>query len=108
MDTYPIVISGQDLTDDQLLEVAETLGKEWKQAAFHLGLKPKELDDIKAEHKSLIYKKHKMLVLWKRKRRTGEATAQELLRCLKDIPDETRLLLTGPANTRPCQHVHLP
>ncbi|CAL8333157.1 unnamed protein product [Boreogadus saida] len=88
--------AGQTLTDKELLMVAETLGQEWEQAALHLELKTKDLDDIKAEHRSVVMQKQKMLVLWKRRRPPGEATAQDLLRGLEDLEDlpvETRLLL---------------
>ncbi|XP_030236099.1 uncharacterized protein LOC115560714 isoform X4 [Gadus morhua] len=90
--------AGQALTEKELLKVAETLGQEWEQAAIHLGLKTKDLDTIKAEHRPVAMQKQKMLVLWKRRRPPGEATAQDLLRGLKDMEDlpvETRLLLTG-------------
>ena len=90
--------AGQNLTDKELMKVAQTLGQEWEQAALHLGLKTKDLDDIKAEHRSVVMQKLKMLVLWKRRRPPGEATAQDLLRGLKDMEDlpvETRLLLSG-------------
>ncbi|CAL8333248.1 unnamed protein product [Boreogadus saida] len=90
--------AGRDLSDKHLMKVAETLGQEWEQAAIHLGLKIKDLDDIKAEHRSVAMQKLKMLVLWKRRRPPGEATAQDLLRGLedmKDIPVETRQLLRG-------------
>ncbi|CAL8333340.1 unnamed protein product [Boreogadus saida] len=90
--------AGQDLSDKQLPQVAETLGQEWEQAAIHLGLKIKDLDDIKAEHRPVAMQKQKMLVLWKRRRPPGEATAQDLLiglEDMKDIPVETRQLLRG-------------
>ncbi|XP_030235929.1 uncharacterized protein LOC115560655 [Gadus morhua] len=87
---------GQDLTDNQLLKVAEKLGKEWKPAAIYLGLKPKDLDDIMAKHRTLLHDKYKMLVLWKHRRPPGKAKAQDLLRGLeklKDLPVEARQLL---------------
>ena len=90
--------AGQNLSDKQLLEVAQTLGQEWEQAALQLGLKTKDLDDIKAEHRSVAMQKLQMLVLWKRRRPPGEATAQDLLRGLEDLEDlpvETRQLLSG-------------
>ena len=86
------------LTDEQLLKVAETLGKEWTQAANELELSIADLDDIKAKHISVATQKYKMLVLWRRRRPSGEATAQDLLRGLEDLkelPFETRLLLKG-------------
>ncbi|CAL8333145.1 unnamed protein product [Boreogadus saida] len=98
--------AGQDLSDKQLLQVAKTLGKEWEQAAIHLELSIKDLDDIKADRQTdVAMQKLKMLVLWKRRRPPGKATAQDLLRGLEDLEDlpvETHLLLTemvqGPVN----------
>ncbi|XP_030236697.1 uncharacterized protein LOC115561050 [Gadus morhua] len=90
--------AGQDLSYKQLMEVAETLGQEWEQAALHLGLKTKDLDNIKAEHRPVAMQKQKMLLLWRRRRPPGEATAQDLLRGLEDLEDLpvwTRFLLAG-------------
>ena len=95
---YKASSPGPDLSDKQLQDVAKTLGQEWEKAALHLGLETKDLEDIKAEHRSVAMQKQKMLVLWKRRRPPGEATAQDLLRGLEDLedlPDETRLLLEG-------------
>ncbi|CAL8332870.1 unnamed protein product [Boreogadus saida] len=92
------LLSGQNLSDKQLLEVAQTLGQEWEQAALQLGLKTKDLDDIKAEHRSVAMQKLMMLVMWRRRRPPGEATAQDLLRGLEDLedlPDNTPLSLSG-------------
>ncbi|CAL8375161.1 unnamed protein product, partial [Gadus morhua 'NCC'] len=92
----PLRDVGQDLTDNQLLKVAEKLGKEWKPAAIYLGLKPKDLDDIMAKHRTLLHDKYKMLMLWKHRRPPGKAKAQDLLKGLeklKDLPVETRRLL---------------
>ena len=100
--------AGQDLSDKQLMKVAETLGQEWEQAAIHLELSITDLDDIKAEHRSVVMQKLKMLVLWKRRRPPGEATAQYLLEGLKDLEDlpvETRLLLRGNL-LHPHAHTH--
>ncbi|CAL8333201.1 unnamed protein product [Boreogadus saida] len=90
--------SAPALTEKELMNVAKTLGKEWEQIAIHLELKTKDLDDIKADRQTdVAMQKLKMLVLWTRRRPPGEATAQDLLRGLndmKDLPVETRLLLT--------------
>ena len=89
--------AGQALSGEQLRDVAETLGEKWEQAALHLGLKKEDLDDIKKEEKAESMQRRNMLLLWKR-RRPGEATAQDLLRGLEDMEDlpvETRLLLKG-------------
>ncbi|CAL8375147.1 unnamed protein product [Gadus morhua 'NCC'] len=86
--------AGQDLSDEQLRDVAQTLGQEWERAALHLGLKKKDLDEIKKEKREFMQRRN-MLRLWK-DRRPGKVTAQDLLRGLedmKDLPVETRLLL---------------
>ena len=90
--------AGQALTEKQLMKVARTMGKEWEQAAIHLGLKNKDLDDIKAEHRYVAMQKQNMLVLWTRRIPPGEATANYLLNALEDMEDlpvETHLLLKG-------------
>ena len=89
---------GQTLTEKELMNVAKTLGNEWEQIAIHLEITTKALENIKAEHRSVAMQKQKMLVLWKRRRPPGEATAQDLLKGLEDLEDlpvETRRLLTG-------------
>ncbi|CAL8349618.1 unnamed protein product [Arctogadus glacialis] len=91
--------AGQDLSDKQLLQVAETLGQEWEQAAIHLELSITDLDVVKADGQTdVAMQKLKMLRLWRRRRPPGEATAQDLLRVLEDLEDlpvGTRLLLEG-------------
>ncbi|XP_056467785.1 uncharacterized protein LOC130406312 [Gadus chalcogrammus] len=86
---------GQALSGKQLLQVAETLGQEWRRVGVYLDLSTTDLDDIKAEEADVTMQKLKMLELWKR-RTPSEATAQDLLRGLedlKDLPVETRQLL---------------
>ncbi|KAJ3590874.1 hypothetical protein NHX12_008822 [Muraenolepis orangiensis] len=57
------------LSDKQLLQVAESLGQEWEQAAIYLKLSITDLDNIKAERQtSVSMQKLKMLVLWKKQR----------------------------------------
>ena len=90
---------GQALSGKQLMQVAETLGQEWRRVGIYLELSITDLDDIKAGEADVTMQKLKMLVLWKR-RTPSEATAQDLLRGLedlKDLPVETRQLLTGNA-----------
>ncbi|KAJ3583534.1 hypothetical protein NHX12_017061 [Muraenolepis orangiensis] len=79
---------GKDLSNKQLLRVAETLGQEWEQAAIYLELKITDLDNIKAERPTNVsMQKMKMLALWKNRRPRGEATAQHLLNGLEDLKD---------------------
>lgn len=77
----------QDLSEKQLLRVAKQLGTEWKQVAIYLGLKSRELDDIQASEKDVNMQKLKMLVEWKSRRGSGEATASHLLKSLEDLDD---------------------
>ena len=88
---------GQDLSAEQLRDVAQTLGRRWEKAALHLGLTNEDLDDIREEEMAEFMQRRKMLRLWK-SRRPGKATAQDLLRGLeglKVLPAKTRLLLEG-------------
>ncbi|CAL8332902.1 unnamed protein product [Boreogadus saida] len=85
---------GQDLTEMQLMTVAETLGQEWEQMAIHLGLETQDIENIK-EGQTVAMRKHNMLVRWKRLN-PGKATAQHLLSSLvdlQDLPSKTRPLL---------------
>ena len=118
---YEASSPGPDLSDEQLQDVAKTLGQEWEQAAIHLGLKNEDLDEIKKENKEFMQRrnmlrlwkdrrpgkaraqdplrmrKHKMLQRRKCRKPKGKTTAQDLLRGLEDLdlPVETRRLLTG-------------
>lgn len=76
-----------DVSEKQLLKVAKRLGKEWKQVAIHLNLNSSQLDDIQAAEKDVTMQKLKMLVLWKNRRRQGEATVGHLWQDLKDMDD---------------------
>ena len=96
---FPDTNRGQALSGKQLLQVAETLGQEWKRAGICLGLSTTDLDDIKAGEADVTMQKMKMLELWQC-RILGKATAQDLLRGLedlKDLPVDTRGLLRGNA-----------
>ena len=89
--------AGRDLSGKLLQDVAKSLGQKWEQAALHLGLKKRDLDEIKKDNKDEYMHRRNMLRLWK-DQRPGKATAQDLLRGLedmKDLPDETRRLLKG-------------
>uniref|UniRef100_A0A3B5ADE0 Uncharacterized LOC103369732 n=2 Tax=Stegastes partitus TaxID=144197 RepID=A0A3B5ADE0_9TELE len=78
---------GPDMSEKQLLQVAKRLGKEWKQVAIYLDLNSKELDDIQAAEKDVTMQKLKMLVVWKGRRRPGEATAHHLWKSVEDLDD---------------------
>ncbi|CAL8333272.1 unnamed protein product [Boreogadus saida] len=86
--------AGRDLSGKLLQDVATSLGRKWEQAALHLGLKNRDLDEIKKDNKDEYMQRRNMLRLWTK--RPEKATAQDLLRGLedmKDLPDETRQLL---------------
>ncbi|MEQ2169639.1 hypothetical protein GOODEAATRI_027288 [Goodea atripinnis] len=88
----------QDLSEKQLLQVAQQLGQEWKQVAIYLGLETKDLEDIEAAENCVKMRKLKMLVKWKRRRKQGQATAYQLQKSLEgmeDLPHEVHEILTG-------------
>ncbi|XP_023207447.1 caspase-1-like isoform X2 [Xiphophorus maculatus] len=92
------VAQSQDLSEKQLLRVAEQLGMEWKQVAINLGLKSKDLDDLEESEKNVTMRKQKMLLMWKRKKKPGEATArhlQERLEEMDNLPHEVYEILQG-------------
>ncbi|XP_056466662.1 uncharacterized protein LOC130405542 isoform X3 [Gadus chalcogrammus] len=87
--------AGRDLSGKLLQDVAKSLGCRWEQAAHHLGLKKRDLDEIKKDNKDEFMQRRNMLRLWM-DQRPGKATAQDLLRGLEgleDLPVETRRLL---------------
>lgn len=88
---------GRDMSEKQLLQVAQRLGKEWKQVAIYLDLTSTELDDIQAAENNVTMQKQRMLVKWM-KRRSGEATAYHLMKSLEgldDLPVEVHQILRG-------------
>ncbi|KAI3354222.1 hypothetical protein L3Q82_018756, partial [Scortum barcoo] len=93
-----VTTRGQDMSEKQLLQVAKRLGKEWKQVAIFLDLATADLDDIQAAEKDVTMQKLKMLVVWKSRRRQGEATAYHLWKSLEeldDLPNEVQQMLQG-------------
>lgn len=87
-----------DVSEKELMKVAKRLGKEWKQVGIHLGLLSSQLDDIQAAEKDVAMQKLRMLVLWKNRRRPGEATLPHLwqdLQDMDDLPNEVCQVLQG-------------
>lgn len=76
-----------DMSERQLLQVAKRLGKEWKQVAIYLDLSSRDLDDIQAVEKDVTMQKLKMLVEWKSRRGSGQATPTHLWTSIKDLDD---------------------
>lgn len=89
-----------DLTDQQLMQVAKRMGKEWKIVAIcYLGLSKQDLEEIEsAKDEDVIMLKFNMLDRWRRRQPKGEAGIQELNKCLKDnddVPNEVIAVLAG-------------
>ncbi|XP_057207517.1 NACHT, LRR and PYD domains-containing protein 1b allele 5 isoform X1 [Triplophysa rosa] len=78
-----------DLTDQQLMQVAKRMGKEWKIVAIcYLGLSKQDLEEIEsAKDEDVVMLKFNMLDRWRRRQPKGEAGIQELHKCLKDNDD---------------------
>lgn len=98
-----VMTHGQDMSEKQLLQLAKRLGKEWKQVAIYLDLNSRDLDDIQAAEKDVTMQKLKMLVEWKSRRMSGEATPYHLLKSveeLDDLPNEVRQILQDLINNQ--------
>nr|XP_030698254.1 caspase recruitment domain-containing protein 8 [Globicephala melas] len=73
------------LTDTQLINLAEKLGKEWvKIAIANLKLKISDIDAILEKKEDVTINKFRMLKKWQEKEQSN-ATAQNLWNCLKNI-----------------------
>lgn len=73
------------LTDTQLFNLAEKLGKEWlKIAIANLKLNISEIDAIREKEDNVTISKFKMLKKWQEKEQSN-ATAQNLCNCLKNV-----------------------
>ncbi|KAI4578949.1 hypothetical protein MJG53_000826 [Ovis ammon polii x Ovis aries] len=73
------------LTDTQLFNLAEKLGKEWlKIAIANLKLNISEIDAIREKEDNVTISKFKMLKKWQEKEQNN-ATAQNLCNCLKNV-----------------------
>nr|XP_023478988.1 uncharacterized protein LOC102148661 isoform X2 [Equus caballus] len=82
------------LTDAQLITLAGKLGKEWTEVAMaSLALDTRDIDDIQEKKDVTIYN-FKVLKKWQEKEQ-GNATAQNLYNCLKNVPVEVQDMLKG-------------
>ncbi|XP_061049475.1 uncharacterized protein LOC133093574 isoform X1 [Eubalaena glacialis] len=73
------------LTDTQLINLAEKLGKEWvKIAIANLKLKISDIDAILEKKEDVTINKFRMLKRWQEKEQSN-ATAQNLWNCLKNV-----------------------
>ncbi|XP_067306031.1 NACHT, LRR and PYD domains-containing protein 1a isoform X2 [Pseudorasbora parva] len=85
------------LTDQQLMQVAKRMGKEWKIVAIsYLGLSKQDLEEMGAAEEDVTMLKFNMLERWRRRQPKGKAGIQELHKCLKDnddVPNEVIAVL---------------
>uniref|UniRef100_A0A8C2DHB2 Si:dkeyp-97b10.3 n=2 Tax=Cyprinus carpio TaxID=7962 RepID=A0A8C2DHB2_CYPCA len=86
-----------DLTDQQLMQVAKRMGREWKVVAIScLGLSKQDLEEMEAAEESVTMLKFNMLERWRRRQPKGKAGIQDLHKCLKDnddVPNEVIAVL---------------
>ncbi|XP_046514335.1 uncharacterized protein LOC124238015 isoform X3 [Equus quagga] len=94
VDTSDGVKARSLLTDAQLITLAGKLGKEWTEVAMaSLALDTRDIDDIQEKKDVTIYN-FKVLKKWQEKEQ-GNATAQNLYNCLKNVPVEVQDMLKG-------------
>lgn len=87
------------MSDQQLMQLAKVMGKEWKCVAIaSLGLTKQEVDEIEMKAKeSLIMMNFHMLDHWKSRQLKGEAGVMQLYKVLsqEDVPREVIDRLEG-------------
>lgn len=93
----PAPAPAPDLTDQQLMQVAKRMGREWKVVAIScLGLSKQDLEEMEAAEESVTMLKFNMLERWRRRQPKGKAGIQDLHKCLKDnddVPNEVIAVL---------------
>ncbi|XP_051966168.1 uncharacterized protein si:dkeyp-97b10.3 [Xyrauchen texanus] len=86
-----------DLTDQQLMQVAKCMGKEWRiMAISYLSLSKQDLEELEEGEEDVTMLKFNMLDRWRRRQPKGQARIQELHTCLKDnddVPNEVMAVL---------------
>ncbi|XP_040492508.1 uncharacterized protein LOC103677367 [Ursus maritimus] len=83
------------LTDAQLITLAAKLGKEWiKIAIANLELEISDIDDIREKKEDVTMCNFRMLKKWQEKEQ-GNATAENLYKCLKNVSGEVQGVLKG-------------
>lgn len=97
--TTPAPGPAPDLTDQQLMQVAKRMGREWKVVAIScLGLSKQDLEEMEAAEESVTMLKFNMMERWRRRQPKGKAGIQDLHKCLKDnddVPNEVIAVLDG-------------
>lgn len=83
------------LTDAQLITLAARLGREWiKIAIANLELEISDIDDIREKEEDVTMCNFRMLKKWQEKEQ-GNATAENLSKCLKNVSVEVQDVLKG-------------
>ncbi|XP_030893649.1 uncharacterized protein LOC115943919 isoform X2 [Leptonychotes weddellii] len=83
------------LTDAQLITLAAKLGKEWiKIAIANLELEIGDIDDIREKKEDITMCNFRMLKKWQEKEQ-GNATAENLYKCLKNVSVEVQDVMKG-------------
>ncbi|XP_032708513.1 uncharacterized protein LOC116864735 [Lontra canadensis] len=83
------------LTDAQLITLAARLGREWiKIAIANLELEISDIDDIRKKEEDVTMCNFRMLKKWQEKVQ-GNATAENLSKCLKNVSVEVQDVLKG-------------
>ncbi|KAF3827266.1 hypothetical protein GH733_002752 [Mirounga leonina] len=83
------------LTDAQLITLAAKLGKEWiKIAIANLELEIGDIDDIREKKEDITMCNFRMLKKWQ-EREQGNATAENLYKCLKNVSVEVQDVMKG-------------
>ncbi|XP_051521144.1 uncharacterized protein LOC127421944 isoform X2 [Myxocyprinus asiaticus] len=84
-----------DLTDQQLMQVAKRMGKEWRiMAISYLSLSKQDLEELEAAEEDVTMLKFNMLDRWRRRQPKGQAGIHELHTCLKDNDDVPNEVIT--------------
>ncbi|XP_045859620.1 uncharacterized protein LOC123940709 [Meles meles] len=83
------------LTDAQLITLAARLGREWiKIAIANLELEISDIDDIREKEEDVTMCNFRMLKKWQEKEQ-GNATVENLSKCLKNVSVEVQDVLKG-------------
>ncbi|NXG98134.1 CRADD protein, partial [Loxia leucoptera] len=86
-------VNPRRLTEQDLMEVAQRLGKEWQEVGIkHLGLERSRLEQIQEENpNNSVMRVFEMLLEWQRRER-HDATPSRLLACLERARVDPKIL----------------
>lgn len=92
------------MSDQELMQLAKCLGKEWKVVAIaYLNLTKQDLEEIEMTNELSVMMNFNMLYRWRSRQPKGEAGVTQLYEALnqEDVPREVINKLEGQ-----CVHVH--